>query len=136
MPDAMTLACVKPPGFEKVTKRAWQTRLAEKIQEVERAAALTRASRGLRVFGRARVLRQCPTDRPSSEEPRRQLSPRVASLNKWARIEALRRNKTFIAAYQHARTLWQAGLDAIFPVGTYWLRRFAAVPVTQDAAPT
>jgi putative transposase len=135
LPESVTLECIRPPGFEKLPHRAWQALLASKIREVEATAALARASRGFRILGRARVLRQCPTDRPASREPRRQLSPRVASLNKWARIEALRRNKTFIAAYQHARILWQAGLDAIFPVGTYWLRRFAAVPVAQDPAP-
>jgi putative transposase len=135
LPESVTLECIRPPGYESLTQEAWRALLAGKIREVEAAAALSRANRGFRILGRARVLRQRPTDRPASREPRRQLSPRVASLNKWARIEALRRNKTFVAAYQHARILWQAGLDALFPVGTYWLRRFAGVPVTQDPAP-
>ena len=135
LPESLTLEYIRPPGFEPLSHDAWQALLAGKIHEVETTAALARSSRGLRILGRARVLRQRPTDRPASHEPRRQLSPRVASLNKWAHIEALRRNKTFVAAYQHARTLWQAGLDAIFPIGTYWLRRFAGVPVTQDPAP-
>jgi hypothetical protein len=57
------------------------------------------------------------------------LSPRVASVNRWARIEALQRSKAFLAAYRAARDLWKAGIAALFPAGTYWLRRFAGVPV-------
>jgi REP-associated tyrosine transposase len=135
MPESVALACIRPPGFEHLEREAWQTLLADRIRAVERTAAAARGSRGFRILGRARVLRQRPTDRPASHEPRRQLSPRVASVNKWARIEALRRNKAFVAAYQHARTLWQAGLDVIFPIGTYWLRRFAGVPIALDPAP-
>jgi REP element-mobilizing transposase RayT len=135
LPESATLKCVRPPGFEHLGREAWRTLLAARIRDVEKAAAAARGGRGLRILGRAVVLRQRPTDRPASHEPRRQLSPRVASINRWARIEALRRSKAFIVAYQHARTLWQAGLDAIFPVGTYWLRRFAGVPITLDPAP-
>jgi len=43
-----------------------------------------------------------------------QVSPRLASLNKWARIEAIQRNKAFLAAYHAARDLWQTGMDALF----------------------
>jgi hypothetical protein len=62
------------------------------------------------------------------------MSPRLASTNKWARIEALQRNKAFLAAYRSARDLWQSGLEALFPIGTYWLRRFAGVPVSATPA--
>src|SRR6185503_5019224 len=48
MPESLTLACVQPPGFEKLTHDAWKVLLAGKIREVEEAAALARASRGLR----------------------------------------------------------------------------------------
>lgn len=57
------------------------------------------------------------------------------SVNKWARIEAIQRNQAFVAAYHQARALWKAGLRAVFPAGTYWLRRFAGVKVLQDPAP-
>lgn len=135
LPDSLTLECVRPPVFESLKSAEWKALLSTRIHDAEQAAALTRSRRGIRIFGRARILRQPPSDRPSSHEPRRKLSPRVASRNKWARIEALRRNKTFIEAYVNARILWQAGLDTVFPIGTYWLRRFASVPITQDAAP-
>jgi hypothetical protein len=53
-------------------------------------------------------------------------SPRVAARSKWSRIEALLRNRTFRYAYIEARDRFVGGVrDAVFPAGTYWLRRFA-----------
>ena len=52
-------------------------------------------------------------------------SPRAAR----HRIEALQRNKQFVAEHRAARLAWLAGIPVIFPAGTYWLRRFAGVPV-------
>jgi hypothetical protein len=51
--------------------------------------------------------------------------------NKWARIEALLRNRAFAAEYADARTRWQDGAATVFPLGTYWLQRFAAVRVVE-----
>ena len=49
--------------------------------------------------------------------------------NKWARIAALQRNRDFIDDYRETRKAWLAGRAVTFPFGTYWLRRFANVPV-------
>jgi hypothetical protein len=47
-----------------------------------------------------------------------------------ARIEALLRNRAFLVDYAAARAGWHEGATVMFPVGTYWLRRFANVPIT------
>ena len=57
------------------------------------------------------------------------LRPRIATPNKWARIEALLRNRAFVREYTAARAQWRDGVQVVFPPGTYWLRRFACVPV-------
>ena len=68
------------------------------------------------------------------------MSPRIAAKNKWSRIEALLRNKTFLDTYASAFAAMKAGIkNALFPAGTYWLRRFAACvcepwPAPQSAA--
>jgi hypothetical protein len=129
MPERLPLRCYRPPGFEGLSPEGWQRLLASEIRATEKKAAAERTTRGQSVLGRHQVLRQRPTDRPRSAEPRRRLSPRVASVNKWARMEAHQRNKLFLVAYRAARELWQAGKEAMFPRGTYWLRRFAGVPV-------
>jgi putative transposase len=134
LPERLTLSCVRPPGLERLTPAAWRTLLDDQIRVVEEAATKERHRQGIEVLGRAQVLRQRPTDRPGSAEPRRQLNPRIAAGNKWARIEALQRNKVFIAAYRAARELWLVGKDAVFPAGTYWLGRFAGVAVSKEAS--
>jgi REP-associated tyrosine transposase len=42
---------------------------------------------------------------------------------------ALMRNKDWQIEYREARANWLTGLPAMFPHGTYWLRRFASVHV-------
>ena len=75
------------------------------------------------------MLRQSWRDSPTSHEPRRTLNPRVAARSKWHRIETLLRNKAFVAEYKAARLAWLARIPVVFPAGTYWLRRFANVPI-------
>jgi len=135
LPEAVTLEIDRPPGFDHLAPAEWRATLADRISSAETAARHERLAEGRRIMGRAEVLKQRPKDRPRSWEARRQLGPRVASVNKWARLEAIQRNKTFLAAYRAARDLWKAGVTAVFPTGTYWLRRFAGVPVEEVAAP-
>src|SRR5664279_398205 len=45
---------------------------------------------------------QSPFDCPPGQAPRFQMSPQVAAKNKWARIEALLRNRSFIEKYRAA----------------------------------
>ena len=81
------------------------------------------------MYGRRAVLNQPWWGRPASFEPRRNLRPRIAARSKWARIEALQRNRAFVVAYAEARAGWQDGTTVMFPMGTYWLLRFANVPI-------
>lgn len=129
LPEFVTLKVQRPPGSEQLGSREWRAMLGDRIRAVETAARNARQVEGRRILGRAGVIRQRPTDRPQSHEARRQMSPRVASVNKWARVEAIQRSKAFLDAYRAARALWQVGATAIFPAGTYWLRKFAGVPV-------
>lgn len=108
--------------------------LARRIEDAERGFANERLRENRRVLGRARVLRQHWRDYPTKREAEPGIRPRVAARSKWDRIAALQRNKSFIDAYRRARVDWLAGLESIFPAGTYWLRRFMNVPVAEFAA--
>jgi putative transposase len=105
------------------------------IAATEEQCAHERARQHRQVVGRRRILRQSWRDSPTSHEPRRGMRPRVATRNKWARIEALQRNKEFRDRYREARALWLEGEPALFPAGTYWLRKFAKVPVESLTPP-
>ena len=132
MPEWLTLWAERPPAFKHLRAEEWRALLDDRIRAIEASARAERLAVGRRIIGRAGVLRQRPADRPQSHEARRQLNPRVASTNKWARIEALQCNKAFLAASRAARDLWKAGVAAIFPAGTYWLRKFAGVTVDEQ----
>lgn len=131
MPAEVTLELTLPPDLGEASKILHTLR--ERVAAVEAEHAAQRAETGRLVVGRRRILRQSWHDSPTSREPRRALNPRVAARSKWHRIEALRRNKEFVAEYRAARVAWRAGLHVVFPSGTYWLRRFAGVPVAATA---
>jgi REP element-mobilizing transposase RayT len=127
MPEHVSLDLVIPPelGDPEEVRRILRERIAA---EVQRFAELRRRT-GARVMGRRAILRQSWRSAPSSDEPRGGLRPRVAARSVWSRIEALRRDRSFVAAYREARASWLAGRDTQFPIGTYWLARFANVPI-------
>jgi hypothetical protein len=133
MPDQVELTFTIPP--EVGDRDEIVERIRAGIASVEEECARNRANANRRVLGRRRVLRQSWRDSPTSHEPRRGLRPRVAARSKWARIEALRRNREFEVDYRIARRQWLAGEPAVFPVGTYWLRKFANVTVAPAEKP-
>jgi REP-associated tyrosine transposase len=67
-----------------------------------------------------------PTERSESRTgrpTRRKLNPRVASVDKWKRIEALSRLTAFLGAYREAwKERRDGSRDVLFPAGTYLLR--------------
>jgi hypothetical protein len=127
MPDALELTLTLPAELGPAASVLAELRDRVRAVELERAAE--RARTGGRVLGRRAVLAQSWRDGPASMEPRRNLSPRVATRSPWARIEALLRNRAFAVEYARAREQWRNGFPAVFPPGTYWLHRFASVPV-------
>jgi REP element-mobilizing transposase RayT len=117
------LQLTPPPGF---TAEAFRERLEARLAERE---AIAVKEHGGRFLGAVRVMAQKPTARPKPGEPRRALSPRVASRDKWKRIEVLGRLKEFLSRYRAALADRCAGkVDAVFPRGTYLLRVAHGVP--------
>jgi putative transposase len=127
MPDQILLEFSRPPGFEKLSDADYTRLIDLGLREREAKAAEDRATRKFGVLGRAAILGQAWWEAPTTVEPRQDLRPRVAAKNVWRRIEAIRRNREFLEAYKAARERWLSGEPPCFPVGTYWLRRFAAV---------
>jgi putative transposase len=128
MPEEVTLTFAIPPELGDADEIL--ARIRARVAEVEAEQKAKRA--GARVLGRRAVLRQSWRDRPRTVEPRFGLSPQVAAQNRWARLEALQRNRWFLGAYAAARHAWRAGKRVLFPPGTYWLRVHAGVPVADD----
>ena len=127
MPLEVELVLKLPDHFEG--KQEFLEELRRRIARAEESFARERQESGRQVLGRRRVLRQSWRDNPDSKEPRRTLRPRVAARCQGARVATLQRNKEWEAMYRRTRKDWLAGLPVEFPYGTYWLRRFANVPV-------
>ena len=122
LPETATLAMATPPGFEcaESFRRVLTAALAELVE---------RERQGKTFLGRARVLSQRPTARPTGSEERRQLSPRVAARDKWKRVEVLGRLAEFMRRYREAWAERSTGnLAVAFPAGTYLLRVLHGVP--------
>lgn len=126
MPTEVTLELVIPAVLgnrEEVINE-----LRARVEQVEHATRERRLQTGRRILGRRNVLNQSWKASPSNVKPHRTLRPRFAGPST-ERIAALVAYKEFLAAYVHARLAWKAGLRAVFPIGTYWLGRFAPVTV-------
>lgn len=121
MPESVELQLTVPPGFDDVQQ--FRERLAHALAEREQLAAERMRAERRSFLGVRRVLAQEPTARPASVAPRRGLRPRVGARDKWKRIEALGRLRSFLNEYREALKALRAGLrDVVFPNGTYWLR--------------
>lgn len=127
MPEVVELRLTLPP--ELGPEAELLAELRERVRAVELEHEAERRRTGHRVLGRRGVLAQSWRDQPRSWAPRRGLRPQVATRSQWARVEALLRNRAFLEDYACARECWRAGAPVVFPPGTYWLRRFAYVPV-------
>jgi putative transposase len=128
MPGSLELRLRIPPELGPEVEVLKELR--ERVATAEAAFAAARNQTGHRVRGRRAVLQQPWWDHPTTVEPRHNLRPQVAARNKWSRIEALRRNRAFVHDYLAARDAWLAGGVVCFPPGTWWLARYARVPIT------
>jgi len=131
MPETVELTFTIPP--ELGDRDSVLSEVRQRIAAVEIELAQVRAQTGKRVLGRREVTRQSWHGSPNTFEPRGGLRPRVAARSKWARVEALCRNRAFVNAYAEARRALLAGTPIPFPLGTYWLRRFVGVPIADVA---
>lgn len=122
MPDELVLE-VATPTLAGLAPRAAQTRIENSVAERESTERARVLGEGRRFLGHRAVSRQDPVTSPRTFEPRRGLSPRIASRNKWLRIEVLARCAEFALAYRAAFRAWCASQrEVIFPFGTYVMR--------------
>jgi putative transposase len=128
MPEVVRMHIARPHGFEALEQVEWTSLVSERVRAKEAEHRQSRVAKGIRVLGRAAILAQDPFACPRGHAPRFQISPRVAAKNKWARIEAMLRNRGFIEKYRAAFQAYIAGLaNVLFPFGTYWMRKFGRV---------
>jgi hypothetical protein len=129
--ELTTLELTRPAIYRDLDDQAFVAKLEQAIEDREEALRRHAKAKGIPFLGLRKLRSQKTTDTPRTIEPRRNLKPRVAAANnKWSRIEALLRLKSFIRDYRNTWTRWKTGLrDTLFPPGTYALVRNAGVGV-------
>ncbi|MDB4955192.1 MAG: hypothetical protein JWO36_2761 [Myxococcales bacterium] len=127
MPEKVTLTLTIPAELGPADEVIREVR--EGVEAVEASVLASRRASGARVLGVKAVGEQSWRDSPTRVEPRRNLRPRFAAANPNSRIATLLRYRAFLEAYRDARDGWLAGRPADFPQGTYWLKKFANVPL-------
>jgi len=135
MPEEVILALERPPIFPELSDDALFEFLmaAVRTREIEHQNKQRRRSR--RFMGARKVRRQRWDRVPKTFEERFTRTPTVAASSEWLVLAELQRDREWERAYAAARERLLAGLEAVFPVGTYWLRRYAGVTVDLRAPP-
>lgn len=108
---------------------AFRAKLSERMAAFERGHAERLRERGGSVLGRLAVLAQTWSRSAGQMPPRGRLNPVIAAKNQESRKGAIERLRDFVSRYRVARQNLLDGVRAIFPFGTYWLKRFANVEV-------
>jgi putative transposase len=123
MPETLPLEIAPVPLGPDLGQLAVVERVAQAIAAREAKLRAQHEAAGRTYLGVKGVLAQKPTDTPSTREPRRHVSPRIAARDKWHRVEAIQRLKSFLHDYKVALKAWCAGQrDVLFPAGVYKMR--------------
>ena len=122
MPPSLVLEVTVPP-LGGISALEAQARIDLAVRKREAAARARVIGEGRKFLGAAAVKRQDPFASPSTREPRRELSPRIATRSRWLREEIFARCADFARAYRDALAAWrEKKRDVVFPPGTYLMR--------------
>ncbi|PRQ04073.1 hypothetical protein ENSA5_11210 [Enhygromyxa salina] len=131
MPEEAALTLVRPPIFSELDDDALYDKLAAAVRDVELEIQADFRAQSRRFMGPRKLARQHWNRVAMSFEERFTVAPKVAASSVWRRLAQLQRDRDWERKYAEARAAWRMGKPAVFPAGTYWLRRFAGVSVAQ-----
>ncbi|PRQ04230.1 hypothetical protein ENSA5_09610 [Enhygromyxa salina] len=129
MPEQVSLTLVRPPIFSELDDDALYQRMMTAVRDCEVDTQRKMREEGRRFMGLRKLEKQRWNRAPQSFEERFAVAPKHAASSKWLVLAELQRDRDWERQYAAARELHLAGESAVFPTGTYWLRRFAGVAV-------
>ena len=123
-PDEVSFKLTRPAVYEdELDDRELRQLIREEALKRQEDAEKARRKKGRRAMGMRRVLQQKWSDLPNSKEDLFGPEPKVAASSRWARQEALERDRSFTREYRACRRAWCAGdREVVFPAGTYQMR--------------
>ncbi len=133
MPEEVSLTLVRPPIFPDLDDDALYAKLMAAVRERELEIHRFMRLKCRRFMGRRKLARQHWNCAPQTFEKRFTVKPKHAASSTRKVLAEVGRDRVWERKYAIARALLRAGEPAVFPAGTYWLRRFAGVDVSAQA---
>ncbi len=113
-----TLVLSPLPCWQPLPRECYRARVAELLDEIERAAAAERALTGVKPLGTRAILAQDPLHRPMA--PAKSPAPLVHAASRATRQAFRAVYARFVAAFREAADRLRRGdLAAVFPVGSF-----------------
>lgn len=133
MPETVSLTLVRPPIFLELSDDEFYAKLEQAVRqrELDHQEEFRREGRSFR--GVPKVARPRRGRAGKRYEERFKVKPKVAASCKWRRLAQLQKDRDWEREYAAARERLLAGLPAVFPAGTYWMKHFAGVEVAELA---
>lgn len=122
-PDEVRLRLEAPPGFDGQSPAMIRRAINEQVEVIESEAIEERKAQGHKVLGMRAVSEM---DYHACPRTRRELfttDPKASAKKKEARLQMLARLRSFVSAYREALEEHKVTRDALFPWGTWKMRR-------------
>lgn len=120
--DCVELVLEPPPGFEELSLRELRREIDLRVADLEKAARAEREAAGHGVVGMRAVCARNYWESPDTPKERSRGEPRVSGSDSSARRAMLDRIAAFEQAYRAALKLHKVTKNALFPLGTWWMR--------------
>jgi REP element-mobilizing transposase RayT len=129
-PATASLTLVRPDVYSDLSDAELRDHVRTTTRARERKKHKQMKAANRRFLGETAIVQQRWDRSPHQPEDRFGKRPRVSDANKWVRIAALQRNKSWEATYAAARDAFREGnRDVEFPFGTWAMQRWAGVKV-------
>lgn len=136
-PESVKLEIVPLAGVGGEDRCSWTSQVHEAVTEAVVGALAKLRSRGIKILGKARVLRTSFLAHAKRYEARFQVDPILAARDIVVRETCILAERAFQRAYRTALEAWRAGDRlATFPFGTWWMRVHHAAAVVPACAAT
>ncbi|WP_437809314.1 transposase [Sorangium sp. So ce1078] len=132
-PEEVTLPLSLPPAIDQDGADGFRQEVAAELERQEAQAHATMHQHGRCFLGAERASRISPYERATSFEALRERNPTFAVGREQGDAWRIAGGavRAFRASYRAALERWRAGVrSAVFPVGTWWMRVFHGVIVT------
>jgi hypothetical protein len=133
MPEEVSLTLVRPAIFSELDDDAFYDKLMDEVRTRELEVQRSVRAQGRRFMGPCKLARQHWNRKAQSFEERFTITPKHAASSRAQVLKEVQRDREWERDYAAARALLLAGKPAVFPAGTYWMRRFAGVDVVAQA---